>query len=81
MSDMNGKNKLQVPEELLKQVTGGFTPDQLTPEEYARMKKLADDLAYAYIHESQEEVQKIIDLMNAFGDEMTAKYGPEKGMY
>ena len=41
---MNGKNKLQVPEELLKQVTGGFTPDQLTPEEYARMKKLADAL-------------------------------------
>lgn len=75
MSEMKEKKRLQLPEELLKHVSGGYKLDQLTPEELAHMDYLGKALGDAYVHGTKESLQSIIDMIHAFDAEMIAKYG------
>ena len=75
MSEMTGKNRTQLPEELLKQVTGGLDLNRLTAEENAYMNMVAQNHAAAYCAGNEEEIQKYADLINEFFDKLLAKYG------
>ena len=75
MSEMTGKKRLQLPEELMEQVTGGYSLDQLTAEEVTQLENLAKAYANAYCDHNEAEIQRIIDLTEAFHNEMIAKYG------
>ena len=75
MSEMNGKKRQMLPEELMEQVAGGYSIDQLTAEERAKFEGLAVAYANAYCSHDEEEIQRIIDLTEAFHNQMIAKYG------
>ncbi len=75
MSEMTGKKRLQLPEELLEKVSGGYSLDQLTAEEVTRLENLAKAYANAYCDHNEEEIQRIIAMTEAFHNEMIAKYG------
>ena len=75
MSEMTGRKRMQLPEELLEQVTGGYSLDQLTAEENARIESLGKAYADAYCNNDEKEMQRINELIWAFHYVLIAKYG------
>jgi hypothetical protein len=71
----NGMRELRLDE--LDMVSGGWTKDQLTPEERQKLEHLANELMKEGTSDNcdQNRLYMIADQMEAFYDELKAIYG------